>query len=82
MTWTAGRPYNKPYTEVGVRKVRCVRCDARAVFQWQACSDGNRWHALCGQCDVALNRLVMHFMGNPNADQVAIEYAKKKGIET
>lgn len=53
----------RPYTEIGVRRLRCVRCDAQAVHQWNACADGNLWRPLCWPCDVALNRLVLEWMG-------------------
>lgn len=55
MTWAA-RPRREPYTAAGIKRVRCVRCEAPAVHQWQVCADLNRYRALCLDCDIALNR--------------------------
>ena len=54
-----------PYTEVGVRRLRCVRCGERAHAQWQVCADGNVYRPICKGCDIALNRLAMEFMRPP-----------------
>ena len=53
----------KPYTQIGILRKRCFRCDKPARFQWQICSDGNQWRPICAGCDVALNRLVLRWMG-------------------
>jgi hypothetical protein len=70
----------EPYTEAGVRRLPCVRCGAASRFQWNACADGNVWRPLCGACDVALNRLVLGFMKDPDADTKADAYAASRGI--
>lgn len=80
MTWNKGRPRSKPYTEAGIRRVKCTRCEAPARFQWSACADGNRYHAICGPCDVALNRMVFEWMGHPDVDKLITEYAIAKGV--
>lgn len=65
----------KPYTDIGVRRLTCIRCRAnKAVFQWQVCSDGNNWRPLCPPCDIALNRTVLEFMGHPNATALLDSY--------
>ena len=70
----------EPYTEAGVRRLPCVRCRRRAMFQWNACADGNLWRPLCLECDVELNRLVLRWMGDPDADAKADRYdAAKRG---
>lgn len=74
--WTQG-PRKRPYTVLGMLRVRCVRCGERAVHQWQVCADGNNWRALCLQCDVALNRTVLEFMKHPKALQLMLEYERK-----
>lgn len=56
----------KPYTERGISRVPCRRCGAPSKFQWQVCADGNVWRGLCLACDVALNALVLGFMGDPD----------------
>lgn len=72
------RPHTKPYTALGIKRVPCFRCGAKASRQqWQICADGNRWRALCNACDVALNQLVLEFMGVPEVP-VKIEVYKAK----
>lgn len=53
----------KPYTEIGIRRLKCFRCQARAEFQWEICSDGNTWRPICKECDIALNEMVLKWMG-------------------
>lgn len=65
----------KPYTERGIRRAKCARCGAAALFQWQVCANGNRWQGLCKRCDVALNRLALQFMRHPHADTLLGIYA-------
>jgi hypothetical protein len=67
-----------PYTESGIKRLKCIRCGGRAQFQWQICSDGNNHRPLCGQCDVLLNRLVLQWMGHPAADELVERYAASK----
>lgn len=74
--WTRRR--RKPYTQLGIRRLSCIRCGGRAQFQWQVCSDGNNYRPLCAQCDVDLNRLVLEWMGHPNATELARKYAAEK----
>lgn len=53
----------KPYTELGIKRLKCFRCGAPAVHQWQVCADGNVYRAICLACDIALNEMVLRFMG-------------------
>ena len=76
MTWTKTR--RQPYTEAGIRRLRCVRCDAPAAFQWQICSDGNNFRPLCAQCDVDLNAMVLEWMRHPRAQELGQAYAAAK----
>jgi len=63
------RPGRKqPYTEAGVRRLPCARCGRPAKHQWNACADGNLWRPVCTRCDVALNRLALRFMRDPDTD--------------
>ena len=71
MTWPK-RP--QPYTDTGIRRLRCVRCGERAWSQWQVCADGNNFRAICQMCDVALNRLVLEWMGHPRAKDLGDIY--------
>ena len=72
---THGR--HKPYTERGLRRLRCSRCGAKKPqFQWQICSDGNLWRPICGECDIELNELVLKFMNDPDRKRKMKEYRK------
>lgn len=51
----------KPYTEAGIKRMKCVRCPNRARFQWNICADGNVFRPICAECDVELNSLVMRW---------------------
>ena len=67
----------KPYTVIGIARLKCIRCDNGAKVQWQVCSDGNNYRPLCIECDKALNRLVLKFMRHPHWRQLADEYDVK-----
>lgn len=74
--WSIKR--RQPYTGIGIRRLKCIRCGAQAEYQWQICADGNNWRPICGPCDVLLNRTVLIFMRHPHAKQVASEYGEEK----
>lgn len=67
----------EPYTDAGIRRLPCFRCGEPARFQWNACSDLNRWRPLCTSCDVALNAMVLRWMGHPDAESLIAAYAEK-----
>jgi hypothetical protein len=68
----------QPYTEAGIKRVKCFRCGSKAHFQWNICSDGNVFRPICIKCDVELNRLVLRFMRFPDWKQKADDYKFKK----
>lgn len=68
----------KPYTEIGISRLSCIRCGEHASYQWQICSDNNNYRPICTECDIKLNRLVLKFMRHPHFGQLADEYAEKK----
>ncbi len=70
----------EPYTAVGVRRIPCFRCGARAGFQWNVCADG-LYHPLCARCDIELNALVLHWMLHPDAQGLTERYAESKGYQ-
>lgn len=72
----------EPYTEAGIRRLPCVRCESPARFQWNACSDGNLWRPLCLDCDIELNRMVLVWMNDPEAEQKAARYEQQKRAAT
>ena len=53
----------RPYTEKGIRRLPCARCDNAASYQWQICADGNLYRTICNACDDELNELVLKFFG-------------------
>jgi hypothetical protein len=53
----------KPYTAIGIKRMKCIRCGKPAVHQWQICSDGNAYRPLCLDCDIELNKLVLKWVG-------------------
>lgn len=56
-----------PYTEQGIKRVPCFRCGKKpSVHQFQVCADGRIFRPLCSDCDVALNRLVLEWFGDPD----------------
>lgn len=66
----------KPYTVLGIRRVRCIRCGDPAVHQWTICADHHRFRPLCNACDVALNRLVLEWAGCPDTDSLISDYTR------
>lgn len=76
--WHVRRP--EPYTEAGIRRLKCIRCGNPAQYQWQICSDGNNYRPICPSCDVELNAMVLRWMRHPDADALAEQYARSKGV--
>jgi hypothetical protein len=70
----------KPYTDIGIRRLPCVRCGAKAKAQWQICSDGNVYRPLCANCDILLNTLVLEFVRDPEIDVKLESYKQNFGI--
>jgi NAD-dependent SIR2 family protein deacetylase len=66
-----------PYTERGIRRLRCVRCGEQASQQWRACADG-LWRPICTDCDVLLNRLALFFMADPEAEEKIDRYMEQQ----
>ncbi len=74
------RPRHKPYTEMGIKRLPCVRCGAPARTQWQVCADGNQYRPICEDCDVALNQMVMEWVGLPfDADAYRVSHSGSTG---
>jgi hypothetical protein len=69
----------RPYTWLGLRRMRCERagCTNRARHQWQICADGRRFRRICLECDIALNRLVLEFMGWDGVEAVMADYERE-----
>jgi transposase-like protein len=65
-----------PYTERGIRRMKCMRCGQPAVHQWQICADGNTYRPICASCDIELNEMVLRFVHDPEWQQKMIQYAE------
>ena len=73
-------PRRKPYTAIGIRRLRCIRCGDQAKYQWQICADGNTWRPICAECDYELNKLVMLWMFGNTRDDAIEKYRKRLGL--
>jgi hypothetical protein len=71
----------KPYTIIGIRRLPCVRCGKPAHATWAACADNRILRPLCLDCDIALNVLVLQWMGFDDWEQKIIKYCKEQGVE-
>ena len=67
----------KPYTTIGIKRMKCFRCGGKAIFQWQICSDGNQYRPICLKCDIELNETVLKFMGFKDWEIKLNDYKKK-----
>lgn len=78
MSWAEGHAFGlrnpherhgrkKPYTSEGVRRLPCYRCGAPACHVWNACADAV-FRPICIDCDIDLNRIVLRWMGCPDAE--------------
>jgi hypothetical protein len=69
----------KPYTQIGIKRLKCFRCGAQAKYQWQICSDENTFRPVCKVCDIELNELVLRFMRFPEEEieRKMVAYRKK-----
>lgn len=76
---SAVRAYKRstPYTAAGIKRVPCLRCGNPSQHQWNICSLPG-FHGICTACDIALNRVVLAFMGVPNAEAVGDAYERMK----
>lgn len=66
----------KPYTEDEIRSKPCFRCGQPSYFQWNICVDG-KYHPVCKECDIALNEVVLNFMGFKNKDELLEKYRNR-----
>jgi hypothetical protein len=71
------RPRTKPYTDRGISRVPCRRCGAPSRYQWQICADHRVFRAICSDCDVELNELVLRWVGDPEAEEKMAAYRER-----
>lgn len=72
-------PRRQPYTEIGIRRLKCFRagCDNRATTQWQICADDRVFRPVCWPCDVELNRIVLEWAGFPDTGAKIARYCER-----
>lgn len=68
----------EPYTAAGITRLPCFRCGEPSVHQWQVCADKRLFRPLCLACDIALNRLVLEWAGDPDVDAKMKEYEARE----
>jgi len=69
-----------PYMSKGIKKIKCFRCGKPSSEQWQICSDDNIYRGICTECDVALNEVVLKFMGFEDWKEKMDKYRERMGI--
>jgi hypothetical protein len=73
------RERHTPYTQRGIRRVRCSfkGCRRRGYASWQVCADARVFRALCWVHDIALNRLVLEWVGDKDIERKMARYAAR-----
>ncbi len=74
---TMKKQRKKPYTQIGISRLKCIRCENNASFQWNICADGNVYRPLCAECDVELNEMVMRWAFGNEAEKSVENYRIK-----
>ncbi len=72
----------KPYTEIGIRRLKCRRCGKKCVAQWSACANNMQYIPMCLDCDIEINRMVLEYFNIPNRKLLMKEYIVRKRNET
>lgn len=70
----------KPYTAIGISRVKCAKsgCRKPGESQWQCCALDNRWIPLCREHDIRMNELACIFMMGTKAGPIIAAYRKAK----
>ena len=68
----------KPYTEIGIKRLKCARCNNKGYASWQVCADDRIYRPMCLQCDIELNELVLKWMGDPLVEEKMGKYRELK----
>jgi NAD-dependent SIR2 family protein deacetylase len=68
-----------PYTRRSIKRAQCVRCGERASDAFTICAAGtHRQLPVCKECDIAINAMIVRFLGFPDAEQMIETYARKR----
>jgi hypothetical protein len=57
-----------------ITDVPCLRCGEPSKQQFNVCANGGHFVPLCPACDVALNELVLTWLGVENTDALMAAY--------
>ena len=68
----------EPYTAIGISRVPCFRCGKPSMHQWQICSDGRLFRPLCQECDIAMNEMVLKWMGFEDWEEKLNAYVQRE----
>lgn len=69
----------KARTVEQLRKIRCQQCGKLgAVHQWSSCANGNRYVAVCLDCDFAVNEILLSFLGIKHRPQLMAAYRRRE----
>ena len=70
----------KPYTSIGIKRLKCLRCGLQAEHQWSICANKNRHVPICQRCDFELNEFVLKFMNcdYKNTKKLMSQYLKEQ----
>ena len=70
----------KPYTAMGIKRLKCLRCGSQAEHQWAICANKNRNVPICLRCDFELNEFVLKFMNcdHDNIKKLMAQYLKEQ----
>lgn len=74
-------PRPKPYTARGLARSKCCQCQRPAKHQWslRPCAIGRLgWYALCEECDLVLNAMVVKFLNVEDGEQLIRDYAARQ----
>lgn len=69
----------KPYTVIGISRVKCFRCEKKASQQWQICANKSLFLPICIDCDIKMNELILEFMKFSNRKSMLKRYIKFLG---
>jgi hypothetical protein len=67
----------KPYTVIGIKRKKCVRCGKQALHQWNICSLGKGYWPICLECDIELNLVVLKWFDWPNKKELIKRYKER-----
>jgi hypothetical protein len=65
-----------PYAMGEIARAKC-RCGKTGAFQWNCCAIDNRWVAVCRDCDIGMNEMVLAFFRVPDRARLMSRYRRR-----